>query len=81
MSSHAEVLTITEVAADLRCSKAHVYKLILGKVAGVSALPIIPIGRRKLVLRATLEDWKRASQRIVTDDMLPTSPQVDAVDA
>jgi hypothetical protein len=81
MTSQAEVLTIAEVAADLRCSKAHVYNLILRKVRGVTPLPIIPIGRRKLVLRSTLEDWKRTNQRIVTDGMLLTSPQVDAVDA
>ena len=81
MTSHAEVLTIVEVAGDLRCSKAHVYNLILGKVRGVSPLPIISIGRRKLVLRGTLENWKQQNQRVATDGMLPSSPEVDAVDA
>ena len=29
-----KILTIAEVAAELRCSKAHVYNAINGKVAG-----------------------------------------------
>ena len=47
-----EILTIVEVAADLRCSKAHVYNAINGKVSGISALHAITMGRRKLVRRA-----------------------------
>jgi hypothetical protein len=48
-SQHRDVLTISEVAANLRCSKAHVYNAINGRVTGVSALPAIAMGRRKLV--------------------------------
>lgn len=61
-SSESEILSITEVASHLRCSKAHVYNAINGKVAGVSRLPAIPMGRRKLVQRASLEAWKRANE-------------------
>jgi excisionase family DNA binding protein len=58
-----EVLTVPEVAKDLRCSKAHAYKAIKGSVAGVSPLPAIALGRRRLVRRSTLEEWKRANER------------------
>ena len=30
-----EILTVAEVAVELRCSKAHVYNAIAGKVDGV----------------------------------------------
>jgi excisionase family DNA binding protein len=80
MSERTENLTIAEVAADLRCSKAHVYNTINGKVKGVSVLPAIAMGRRKLVRRGTLEQWKRDNERGGRrDGMLFGSPEVDAV--
>ncbi|HYI92197.1 MAG TPA: hypothetical protein VEX68_01510 [Bryobacteraceae bacterium] len=39
-----EILSAVEVAQELRCSKAHVYNGILGRVGGVSALPVITLG-------------------------------------
>ena len=39
MRENEEILTIPEVAAELRCSKAHVYKVVNGRIAGVSTLP------------------------------------------
>ncbi len=57
-----EVLSPVEVAQELRCSKAHVYKLIHGKVEGVSSLPAINLGRRKVVRRSSLEFWKRINE-------------------
>lgn len=57
-----QILSAVDVARELRCSKAHVYKVILGKVNGVSALPIIKLGRRKIVRRSSLEAWKRANE-------------------
>lgn len=56
MQSHntPDVLTVAEVAARLRCSKAHVCNVINGKVKGVTPLPAISMGRRKLVRRETL---------------------------
>jgi hypothetical protein len=47
---------------NLRCSKAHVYNAINGKISGVSRLPAIPMGRRKLVRRSSLDEWKRANE-------------------
>jgi hypothetical protein len=73
------VLTVFEVAADLRCSKAHVYNVINGRVHGVTALPAITMGRRKLVRRSTLEHWKRSNERgVLGPDMLAGSPEIDA---
>jgi predicted DNA-binding transcriptional regulator AlpA len=79
MESTDAILTVLEVAADLRCSKAHVYNVINDRVAGVSPLPVIAMGRRKLVRRCTLEQWKRTNERSPGRDMLPTSLEVDAV--
>ena len=79
MESTDAILTVPEVAADLRCSKAHVYNVINGRVAGVSPLPAIGMGRRKLVRRSTLELWKRANERSPGGGMLPTSLEVDSV--
>jgi excisionase family DNA binding protein len=57
-----EVLTVNEVAAELRCSKAHVYNVINGKVRGVSTVPVIPMGRRVLIRRSALERWKQENE-------------------
>ena len=64
MSENSEILSITEVALNLRCSKAHVYNAINGKITGVSQLPAIPMGRRKLVRRSSLESWKVSNEVI-----------------
>ncbi len=61
-SSRGQILTVAEVALELRCSRAHVYNVIAGKVEGVRALPAISMGRRKLVRRAALEHWMEASE-------------------
>ena len=52
-----DVLTTDEVARELRCSKAHVSKAIAGKLPNVTPLPVVPMGRRKLVRRAALLRW------------------------
>jgi hypothetical protein len=77
----SDVLTIAEVAAALRCSKAHVYNAINGRVTGVSALPAICMGRRKLVRQSSLEVWKESNEKALGRDMLPASLEVGAVDA
>lgn len=73
-----EIMTVAEVARELRCSKAHVHNAIKGKLAGVTPLPAIPMGRRKLVRRSALERWKRANERGADDAMMPV-PEIDAV--
>jgi excisionase family DNA binding protein len=78
MSSNDEVLTIAEVAEDLRCSKAHVANMIKGRVKGAQPLPAITMGRRKLVRRSTLERWKRVSEAAGGGAILAASPETDA---
>jgi excisionase family DNA binding protein len=74
-----EILTAAEVAAELRCSKAHVYNTIAGKVEGVSPLPAICMGRRKLVRRSALEEWKRTNENAGPDGNIASSSAFDAV--
>ncbi len=61
--SQAGILTVPEVAHELRCSKAHVHNLIHGKVRGVRPLPSLWLGRRRLVLRTSFEEWLRGSEQ------------------
>ena len=63
-----EVLTVRDVALELRCSLPHVYNVINGKVKNVPRLPAIAVGRRKLIQRDTLEDWKKSNDR--GDDLI-----------
>ncbi len=78
MQQNDDILTISDVATELRCSKAHVHNAIKGKVAGVSQLPAIHMGRRKLIRRSALEQWKTANERNSFDGMMPKSSKVDA---
>ena len=81
VASSDPVLTVTEVAVDLRCSRAHVYNVIKGKVDGVTPLPVIRMGRRTLVRRSSLELWKRAVETGLTDVTLPALPGITPRDA
>jgi hypothetical protein len=73
-----EILTVRDVALELRCSVAHVYNVINGRVKNVSKLPAIAIGRRKLIQRDTLENWKKSNEQGDTDVMMLPS-KIDAV--
>jgi len=73
-----DILTVPEVAADLRCSRAHVYNVINGKVSGVSALPAITMGRRRLVRRSSLEFWKLKNEQNHSGDKMGAAHSVDA---
>jgi hypothetical protein len=81
MSYIPEVLTVAEVAIRLRCSKAHVCNAINGKVRGVTPLPAISMGRRKLVRRATLESWLSLNDPGAGDAIIVPSHAIDAVNA
>lgn len=70
-ANHDPNLTVPEVAADLRCSKPHAYNLINGTVNGVSPLPAIQMGRRKVVRRSTLEHWKQVNEKTPPDGNVP----------
>ena len=70
-SGQGGILTVPEVACELRCSKAHVHNLIHGKVPGVRPLPSLWLGRRRLILRASFEAWLSQSE-------VNSQPHVDA---
>jgi len=74
-----QVLTVAEVAEELRCSKAHVCNIINGKVVGVLRLPVICLGRRRLVRRETLEEWKKANEMRQLDGNIGPSPEEESV--
>ena len=75
------ILTAKEVAAELRCSKAQVYKLINGEVAGCPKLPAISIGRKKVVRRASLEAWKDANEHQIAGDIVRIGQELNVVGA
>ena len=74
-----EVLTVRDVALELRCSISHVHNVINGNARNVSKLRAIRMGRKKLVLRETLEEWKRANEEGDLDAMI-RSPKTGAVE-
>jgi hypothetical protein len=74
-----DILTAKEVADELRCSQAQVYRLICGSVDGLTPLPSLALGRKKVVMRSSFEAWKRANEQnrvTVTGDS-----EANAVDA
>ena len=56
--SNSSILTAQEVAKELRCSKAHVYQLLNGNIKGLTRLPHLALGRKKVVPRIAFERWK-----------------------
>jgi Helix-turn-helix domain len=77
-----EILTAKEIALELRCSKAQVYKLINGEVPGVQKLPAIPLGKKKrVVMRSSLEAWKRTVEAARISDTITADSEVNAADA
>ncbi len=57
--------TVPEVARELRCSKAHVHNLINGKVRGALPLPALPLGRRRVVLRTSFDEWIKVNEHVL----------------
>jgi len=62
MKSESDIMTLAEVARELRCSKAHVCNVINGKIHGTPPLPTVALGRRRLVRRASLDEWIRTNE-------------------
>jgi hypothetical protein len=56
------VLTVADVARELRCSKAHVHNLINGRVRGTRPLPSLWLGRRRVVRRSSFDQWIAANE-------------------
>jgi hypothetical protein len=74
MEQQNDIVSIDEIATNLRCSRAHVYNAINGKLAGISKLPAICMGRRRIVRRSSFESWK------ILNDGIGESPQLIAPD-
>ena len=58
-----DILTIAQVASVLHCSKAHAYKIIKGQVKETKPIPVITMGRRKVVLGESLLRWISEQER------------------
>ena len=56
-NAHSQVLTLKQAAAYLRISKAHLSKVINGKVIGVPPLRHAQIGRRILIKREWADEF------------------------
>ena len=72
MADSFNILTATEVASILRCSKAHVSKAIAGKLPNASPLPALRLGRRSLIRREALARWIEENE----GGKLAASPEV-----
>lgn len=70
-----QILTVTEVAHELRCSKAHVYNVIAGKVGGVHALPAISMAAESWC-GAALEHWMMMNEGTAGDGTIH-SPDIE----
>jgi excisionase family DNA binding protein len=81
MAGQHDLLTLAEAAVQLRCSKAHVSKLVNGKVRGAAPLPAVHLGRRILIRLAALDAYARAHERAGQGGILQPLPEVNAVDA
>lgn len=68
-----DLLTLTDVAVLLHCSKAHVSNVIAGRVKGCKPLPSLHLGRRPLVRRATLLQWIAENEHATADGNLESS--------
>jgi len=66
-----DLLTLSEVAKLLHCSKAHVGRVIAGRVLGCRPIPALRLGRRTLVRRETLMVWIERNETDVTIPRLP----------
>lgn len=62
-SNDIPILTITDVATILRCSKQHVSNALAGKVPGIPKLTHIAMGKRKLIRRDWLDQWIEISKQ------------------
>ena len=68
MLKNFDLLTLSEVAEMLHCSKAHVSNVVAGRVRGCSPLPAVRLGRRRLVCLRSLEAWVAENDRIAAND-------------
>jgi hypothetical protein len=51
------LLTLAEAARELRCSRAHLGRILGGRVADLPPLPVFHIGRRAFIRYHKLQGW------------------------
>jgi len=71
-----DIMTASDVARYLHCSKAHVYNAMNGTIENIPPLPTLSLGRRKLVRRTTLEAWIEANERNLASGTMPPKLEV-----
>jgi hypothetical protein len=54
------LLTIAEAARELRCSRTHLNRILCGRVADLSPLPVFHIGRSAYIRNSQLQAWVRS---------------------
>lgn len=74
-----DLLTLSQVADLLHCSKAHIGRAVAGRVPGCPPIPAVSLGRRKLVRRTSLASWIEQNERSGTPAMIPVAPVRGAV--
>lgn len=57
IQTQSSVLNLAQAAAYLRISKAHLSKVLRGKVAGVPPVKTFRLGRRVLFKLSWIEEW------------------------
>ena len=55
--SAMRILTLREAARELKCSRAQLYNILGGRVAGLPPLPVFHVGRRTLIRSSMLHAW------------------------
>lgn len=68
MLKSLDLLTMSEVAEMLQCSKAHVSNVVAGRVRGCAPIPAVRLGRRRLIRRTSLEAWIAENDRVAAND-------------
>ena len=69
-----DLLTLSEVAKLLQCSKAHVGKAVAGRIPGCPPIPAVCLGRRRLVRRGALLAWIERNERDASSAMMALKP-------
>jgi hypothetical protein len=72
------LLTVTEVAELLHCSKAHGCNVLAGLLRGCVPIPSVRLGRRTLVRRGSLLHW--IEQNEAANDNVESPPRSSGVE-
>jgi hypothetical protein len=80
---HDSILTLSEAATELRCSRAHLSNILSGRVHAVPVLPVFRLGRRILIRRGALASWllmlerrENEEQRMAGFITVPDDPEI-----